>query len=191
MTINDESRLTATSDNQPGSRSGISSTFWTGVLLGIGIIGFIDETLLHQLLQWHTFYWNTDQHGRILSDGLFHAFSTLVLLWGALRLWRSRNAWTSPARSAIVAAIFIGAGAFDLYDGIVQHAILHFHLVNELVCSTPASMRDTLLGICRNDIPYEVVFDALSLFLLGIGILWWRRARRELEGLPVTDAEKR
>ena len=191
MTANDESRPTETSENQPGSRSGISAIFWTGVLLGIGIIGFLDETLLHQLLQWHTFYWNTDQHGRILSDGLFHAFSTLVLLWGALRLWRSRNAWTSPACYAIVAAIFIGAGAFDLYDGIVQHALLHFHLVNELVCSTPASMRDTVLGICRNDIPYEVVFDAVALFLLIVGILWWRRVRRELEGLTFTGAEKR
>jgi len=191
VTANDESRPTETSENQPGSRSGISAIFWTGVLLGIGIIGFLDETLLHQLLQWHTFYWNTDQHGRILSDGLFHAFSTLVLLWGALRLWRSRNAWTSPACYAIVAAIFIGAGAFDLYDGIVQHALLHFHLVNELVCSTPASMRDTVLGICRNDIPYEVVFDAVALFLLIVGILWWRRVRRELEGLPFTGAEKR
>jgi len=51
----------------------------TGILLGIGIAGFVDEALFHQLLQWHTFYWATDQHGRILSDGLFHIASTLAL----------------------------------------------------------------------------------------------------------------
>jgi hypothetical protein len=70
-------------------------------------MAFLDETLLHLLLQWHTFYWNTDQHGRILSDGLFHAFSTLLLLWGAVRLWRGQGYWTQPLRSAIVAALFI------------------------------------------------------------------------------------
>src|SRR5919205_4327922 len=140
----------------------------TGVLLGIGIAGFIDESVFHQLLQWHTFYWNTDQRGRILSDGLFHVFSTLLLLWGALRLWRGRDTWAPPYRYAIVAAILIGAGGFNLYDGIVQHAILHFHLVNELVCSSPASSRDTILGICRNDLPYEVVFDLLALVVLTV-----------------------
>jgi hypothetical protein len=61
----------------------------------------------------------------------------------------------------------------------VQHAILHFHLVNELVCSSPASSRDTLLGICRNDIPYEIVFDLLALVILGCGIAWWRSSGRE------------
>src|SRR5690349_11171525 len=68
-------------------------------------MAFLDETILHQLLQWHTFYWNTDQHGRILSDGLFHSFSTLLLLWGAFRLWRRQRSWAQPYRSAIVAAV--------------------------------------------------------------------------------------
>jgi len=63
------------------------SPLLTGVLLGIGIIGFLDEAVFHQLLQWHAFYWATDSHGRILSDGLFHVFSTLVLLGGTFRLW--------------------------------------------------------------------------------------------------------
>lgn len=143
-------------------------------------MAFLDETLLHQLLQWHTFYWNTDQHGRILSDGLFHAFSTLLLIWGSFRLWRGRDSWASPYRYAIVAAILIGAGGFNLYDGIVQHVILHFHIVNELVCSTPASSSDTILGICRNDVPYEVIFDLIAIIVLSIGITWWRRASREV-----------
>ncbi|HYX50327.1 MAG TPA: DUF2243 domain-containing protein, partial [Ktedonobacteraceae bacterium] len=154
--------------------------FWTGILLGVGIMGFLDETLLHQLLQWHTLYWNTDQHGRILSDGIFHVFSTVLLLWGAFRLWRGRGMWANPSRFALVAAILIGAGGFNLYDGIVQHVILHWHIVNELVCSSPASRNDTILGICRNDVPYEVVFDLIALIVLIIGILWWRRVSHAL-----------
>ncbi len=150
---------------------------FTGVLLGIGVAAFLDETLLHQLLQWHTFYWNTDQHGRLLSDGLFHLFSTLLLLWGALRLWRTRTAWDKLNRNAIFAALLIGAGGFNLYDGIVQHVILHLHIVNEHVCSTPASLQQTFLGICMNDIPYEIVFDLVAIVILTTGILLWPRTR--------------
>jgi len=47
--------------------------------LGISIAGFVDESIFHQLLQWHSFYWAaTDEQGRILSDGLFHIDSTLL-----------------------------------------------------------------------------------------------------------------
>lgn len=158
--------------------------FWTGILLGIGIAGFLDETLLHQLLQWHTLYWNTDQHGRILSDGIFHVFSTILLLWGAFRLWRGRGMWATSSRYSLIAAILIGAGAFNLYDGIVQHAILHWHLVNELVCSSPASRNETILGICSNDVPYEIVFDMIALIVLSIGIVWWRRVSN---AVPVSE----
>ena len=83
-----------------GSRLGLAIV--TGVLLGIGIAGFIDESLFHQLLQWHNFYWATDERGRILSDGLFHVGSTLVLLWGVWRLWRDRASWTRPHARAIL-----------------------------------------------------------------------------------------
>ena len=69
-----------------------------------------------------------------------------------------------------MAAILIGAGGFNLYDGIVQHAILHFHLVNEHVCTTAVSRADTVLSSCRNDLPYEVVFDLVALVILGTDI---------------------
>src|SRR5438270_6978506 len=125
MTARHDPPITSSIDEASRRKTIARSVFWTGFVLGIGIMAFLDETLLHQLLQWHTFYWNTDQHGRILSDGIFHAFSTLLLLWGAFRLWRGRAMWATSSRFALVAAILIGAGGFNLYDGIVQHAILH------------------------------------------------------------------
>src|SRR5947209_269972 len=106
------------------------SLLLTGILLGIGIIGFLDEAIFHQLLQWHTFYWNTNSQGRILSDGLFHIFSTLLLLWGTFRLWHGYSSGIPFDGRLLFAGILIGAGAFNLYDGIVQHALLHLHLVN-------------------------------------------------------------
>jgi len=154
----------------------LRSLLFTGIVLGIGIAAFLDETLLHQLLQWHAFYWYTDQHGRLLSDGLFHAFSTLLLLWGAFRLWQDRDAWDLSQRNPIFAAVLMGIGGFNLYDGIVQHLILRLHLVNELVCRSPMSQQHTFLGICMNDIPYEIVFDLIALVILSVGVFWWRRS---------------
>jgi uncharacterized membrane protein len=156
------------------------SALLTGILLGIGIVGFIDETVFHQLLQWHNFYWNTDQFGRILSDGLFHIFSTLLLLWGTIRLWRSTFSWANLHRRIIVAGILIGAGGFNFYDGIIQHAILRLHLVNEHVCATVASRSDTILGICRNDVPYEIVWDLAGLIVLALGWFLWQRWSKAL-----------
>lgn len=180
MNIEQEKSVSSSQDETSYKIATRRYVFWTGILLGIGIMAFLDETLLHQLLQWHTLYWNTDQHGRILSDGIFHIFSTVLLLWGTFRLWRGRSMWATSSRYALVAAILIGAGGFNLYDGIVQHTILHWHLVNELVCSTPASRNDTILGICRNDVPYEVIFDLIALIVLTTGILWWRRVSQSL-----------
>jgi uncharacterized membrane protein len=132
------------------------SVLVTGIALGIGIMGFLDEVILHQLLQWHTFYWATDPHGRILSDGFFHVFSTLLLVWGSYRLWRTPQPWLRSQRQALYAAILIGAGGFNAYDGIVQHLLLHFHLVNEYVC--PVVEVDNSITSCPQDIPSEVVF---------------------------------
>lgn len=123
----------------------------TGVMLGIGIAGFVDEAVFHQLLQWHNFYWNTNDHGRILSDGLFH-----------------------------VGSIFIGAGGFNTYDGVVQHVIFHFHLVNEHVCQSPMNGTNSL-AICPQDIPYEVVWIALGAAITVAGVIGWRRAATSLK----------
>ena len=157
-----------------GETGRVGSAVFTGVLLGIGIAGFIDESIFHQLLQWHNFYWATDQRGRILSDGLFHVGSTLVLLWGALRLWRDRASWTPVHSRAIQAGILAGAGGFNTYDGVVQHLVLHFHLVNERVCRVATDPNNSILS-CRADVPYEVAWIAIAASILGAGVV---RARR-------------
>src|SRR3954447_6163122 len=132
------------------------SVLFTGVLLGIGTIGFLDEAIFHQLLQWHAFYWGTDQHGRILSDGLFHVLSTVLLLWGAFRLWRTPREWMLTGPATLLAAMLIGAGAFNAYDGIVQHEVLHWHLVDESVCPTPKA--NNSVASCPNDVPLEIAW---------------------------------
>jgi uncharacterized membrane protein len=158
-----------------GARTRLGPAIVTGILLGIGIAGFIDESLFHQLLQWHNFYWATDQRGRILSDGLFHVGSTLVLLWGAWRLWRDRASWAPTHSRAIVGGILVGAGGFNTYDGVVQHVLLHLHLVDEHVCPAPMDPHNSILS-CRADIPFEVVWIVVGTAVLCVGIVLARRA---------------
>ena len=153
-----------------------TSALLTGVLLGIGVAGFVDEAVFHQILQWHNFYWATDQQGRILSDGLFHVFSTLALLWGAIRLWRDRLSWSPKRARRIAGALLIGAGGFNTYDGVVQHVILHLHLVNEHLCAVPYSA-DNSVATCPADVPLEIAWIAVGSLIVAAGVLVYRRGR--------------
>jgi uncharacterized membrane protein len=160
---------------QPEGRGRPSPTL-TGVLLGIGVIGFLDEALIHQILQWHTFYWGTTRSREILSDGLFHVVSTLILLWGAARLWKDRADHAAGRARRIGGGALLGAGAFNLYDGLVQHLAFHFHLVNERVC--PIVHANNSLSACPRDVPYEIAFDLIAAALVLAGVAVLRRVRR-------------
>lgn len=111
-----------------------------GVLLGMGLGGFFDGIVLHQILQWHHLLSSAGlapdrlQHLRVnvWADGLFHAatwaltFAGLGLLWQAARGNHAR--W--PMR-ALPAALLAGFGSFNLIEGLVNHHWLGLHHVNE------------------------------------------------------------
>jgi hypothetical protein len=80
----------------PVGRGGGSSLFWPGVLVGIGIAGTLDEVVLHQLLVWHHFYDRSTPTVGLVSDGLFHLFSTTVLVIGIIQLVGRRHTTPDP-----------------------------------------------------------------------------------------------
>ena len=132
----------------------------TGVILGIGLVGSLDEIVLHQLFQWHNFYVHTNEYWRIFIDGLFHAFSSAMLFAGAMRLWSQRRSIGSLVSARpLVAGILLGMGGFNLYDGIVHHKILQLHPVREGV---------------ENLLPYDLAYNGIALLLLIAGWLVWR-----------------
>ncbi len=142
----------------------------TGVNLGIGVVGSLDEIVLHQLLQWHNLYVHTTQVWRIFIDGLFHAFSSALLFAGALRLWGQRRSIGSLSSARpLIAGILVGMGGFNLYDGIVQHKLMQLHPVREGV---------------ENQLPYDLAFNGIALALLIAGWLVWR-------GVRTTEAAER
>jgi uncharacterized membrane protein len=99
-----------------------------GVLFGVGVAGFVDETVFHQLLHWHHFYDRSTSEAGLVSDGLLHAGSWIctvagLFLYADLRrrgLRRTRPVW---------AGALLGFGAFQVYDGLVQHKLLDLHQI--------------------------------------------------------------
>lgn len=99
-----------------------------GALLGVGIVGFIDETILHQLLHWHHLWDGGSPDAGLVSDGLFHSGSWISLVVSLFWFADQRRRGTIIIR-AWVAGMFLGAGGFQVYDGVVQHLIFHLHQI--------------------------------------------------------------
>lgn len=134
----------------------------TGLILGIGLAGTLDEVVLHQLLGWHSFLSGRGPAAARIGDGLFHLLSSGLLVWGALRLWRGPLPTRAGGR-ALAAGVLIGAGGFNLYDGIVQHKLLGLHPVR--------------VG-APDPLPYDLAFTGVALALLLAGLALRRGLRR-------------
>ena len=116
-----------------------------GICLGVGLGGFLDGILLHQLLQWHhmlssirplTNTANIDLN--MVWDGLFHALDWIFTVVGLVLLWRAGGRDDVPWSSqTFIGSIVIGAGLFDFVEGLIDHQILVIHHVkpgpNQLV----------------------------------------------------------
>lgn len=124
-------------------------------------MGAIDGILFHQILQWHSVIMNTDLHGRILSDGLFHTLVTIALITGGTMLWvAGKPTDVSKGVTLLVAGVLIGGGVFNLIEGIINHHILQIHRVK------PGD---------PNALMYDLAFLAVGALLLIIGLLLKRR----------------
>ncbi|MCT2590715.1 DUF2243 domain-containing protein [Streptomyces sp. N2-109] len=118
-----------------------------GIVLGVGMGGFVDGILLHQLLQWHHMLSSTDQDHigvkyynahtvsglemNTLWDGIFHTVCWLSVLLGLAILYsrvshNRRRLWTSRV---LWGWMFVGWGVFNLVEGVLDHHILGIHHV--------------------------------------------------------------
>ncbi|SDX59731.1 Uncharacterized membrane protein [Modestobacter sp. DSM 44400] len=153
---------------EPGERPARTGrSVLTGVLIGIGAAGFVDETVFHQLLHWHHFYDRGTSAAGLVSDGLFHAFSWTAVVVGLFLLADlHRRRATVPVR--VWAGGLIGAGGFQLYDGLVQHKLFGLHQVRYGV--------DLL--------PYDLAWDVAGVVLLLAGLALSRRPARQIAAPP-------
>src|SRR3954465_13121617 len=140
---------------------------WSGFLFGIGLVAFIDEAVFHQLLHWHHFYDKSTTAIGLVSDGFFHVFSLFATV-GSLFLvadLRRRNGWL-PIRW--LGGVLLGAGAFQLYDGTIQHKLMRLHQIRYQV----------------NILPYDIVWYIISVLMMitGLALLVRTRAKSQQTG---------
>jgi uncharacterized membrane protein len=116
-----------------------------GTMLGIGMGGFLDGIVFHQILQSHNMLsakfptkgsdLNTvivNQEINMFWDGLFHALTWLVTAIGIAMLWSAMRRQKVPhSTPSLVGSISLGWGLFNLVEGIIDHHVLHLHQVVE------------------------------------------------------------
>ena len=107
------------------------------ILLGLGQAGFFDGIVFHQLLQWHHMFTNVESSNTVsglelntLGDGLFHLVDWLFTLAGLVALWIAvRQDDVDKSTSVFIGAFCIGAGMFNIIEGILSHHLLQIHHV--------------------------------------------------------------
>ena len=151
------------------SRGGLSDGSMTTVgtvMLGLGLGGFFDGIVLHQILQWHHLL---SAHAppnslanlelNTLADGLFHAATWLATVVGVFLVWSSLHKGVLLGWSRLVGGLLTGWGAFNVVEGLVDHHILGIHHVR------PGP--DELL--------YDIGFLVWGAVMLVIGVALLRR----------------
>ena len=140
------------------------------VLLGGGTLGFglgalLDVFVFHLTLQWHHLLSSIYSPGTISGlrtniyyDGVFSLAMVGVMILGGTVIWRELNRAERPYSSTrLLGSVLVGAGTFNLFDGIVDHYLLHIH---DVVHATRA-LNPHWIGA--------------SVLLLGAGILVFTR----------------
>lgn len=126
---------------------------WSGILFGVGLIAFIDETVFHQLLRWHHFYDKSTTDIGLISDGIFHAFSWFATIAG-LFLFADLRRRNGLIFQRWLGGVLLGIGVFQLYDGIIQHKWMRIHQIRYV----------------DNVIVYDIVWNVGALIILFIGL---------------------
>ncbi|MCC3763365.1 DUF2243 domain-containing protein [Glycomyces sp. TRM65418] len=97
-------------------------------VIGVGMMAAVDEIVFHQILAWHHFYDPAATDVALLSDGLLHAGELLALTGGFFWFAALRRRGTLHPTAAW-GGFLLGAGAFQLFDGLVVHKLLRLHQI--------------------------------------------------------------
>jgi uncharacterized membrane protein len=106
-------------------------------LLGIGLGGFFDGIVLHQVLQWHHLLstpYPPDSLANLelntLADGIFHLATWVITALAVVAAWMTvRETGGRPSWSVLLGGGLAGWGGFNVVEGIVDHQLLGIHHV--------------------------------------------------------------
>jgi uncharacterized membrane protein len=110
------------------------------VWLGIGLGGFVDGIVLHQILQWHHMLTSagyppdsvSNLNVNTLYDGIFHAVAWAATAIGLVLLHRAvRRGVVRWSGRRLLGGLAMGWGGFNVVEGILSHHVLGLHHVRE------------------------------------------------------------
>jgi uncharacterized membrane protein len=125
-----------------------------GMLIGLGMGGFVDGIVLHQIAQWHHMLSNVvpphtmdGMRVNMTWDGLFHALTWVITLVGILQLRSAAYAGAAiPSVQAFTGQLLLGWGIFNLVEGVIDHQILGIHNVREVPHATVYNLTSLAVG---------------------------------------------
>ncbi len=124
---------------------GVSPSRRAGILLGVGLGGFVDGILLHQIVHWHDMRsatlpptTMTAMADNMRWDGFFHAGVWVLTVIGVYWLLADiRRGEALHDTRGFTGLLVLGWGLFNLVEGIVDHHILGLHHVRDLPAHVP------------------------------------------------------
>ena len=157
---------------QTGMRTVKSPAAAPAFVFGMGVGGFVDGIVLHQLLQWHHLLSHTESGNtktvaglelNTLADGVFHsAMWVLVVAAAALTIRARRHGRLSPRWSFHLGLALAGWGVFNVVEGLVNHQLLGIHHVRDDLGGPPV---------------WDLGFLGLSVVMAAAGWFFYRRGR--------------
>lgn len=111
----------------------------SGIVLGIGLGGFIDGIFLHQIWQVHAMlsakvplHTMENMKTNMTADGVFHAVVLIATLIGIILLFNAaKRSDTTFCDRVFYGSMLAGWGIFNVVEGIIDHHILEVHHVVE------------------------------------------------------------
>jgi uncharacterized membrane protein len=110
-----------------------------GFLLGLGLGGFVDGIVLHEILQWHHMISSAEPTHTLaglelntVADGFFHVVTWLLVMAGTTLMvvsWRQGR--VAPNWSFHLGLLILGWGVFNVVEGVVDHLLLEVHHVRD------------------------------------------------------------
>jgi uncharacterized membrane protein len=109
--------------------------------MGLGLGGFVDGIILHQVLQWHHLLTDTGDHpmdtvdgleANTLADGFFHVatwFLVATAMVLTVRAWQRRE--LAPPWRGHFGMLLAGWGVFNIVEGLIDHQLLGIHHVRD------------------------------------------------------------
>lgn len=139
------------------------SLFRRALVLGLGLGGFLDGIVLHQILGWHHLVCTTatcrpetvaELMRQNTQDGFFHLATWLLTVTGIFLILQRPLPTTARTQQVVVGGAVAGWGVFNFVEGLIDHQLLNLHHV-------------------RPESPHWLVYDLLFLasgpllFLVG------------------------